>query len=517
VSTSTPELENPLREGLERRRLPEPCTIVLFGASGDLTRRKLLPALYHLASDGLLPAKAAVVGFARRAKSDADFRAEMLEAVEKRARSFAGADELWRSFSESLFYHQGSFTEAADYQSLREHLRRLERDLGLPGNRLHYLAAAPEQFVTIVEHLGRAGLAPADTETEGRWVRIVVEKPFGRDLSSSRELNRALLSVVDESQLFRIDHYLGKETVQNILALRFANCIFEPLWNHKYIDHVQITVAEDLGLEGRGGYYDRAGALRDMAQNHLLQLLCLVAMEPPVALEADSIRDEKVKVLRAVKRIPPGEVERRVVRGQYVAGAVGGREVKGYRQEEGVDPESRTESYVALRLEIDNWRWAGVPFLLRSGKRLPKRATEISIQFQRPPMRLFGEEVAATAAPNALIINVQPDEGISLRFGSKVPGPDVRVRQVKMDFRYGSAFGMPSPEAYERLLLDALLGDSTLFTRRDEVEAAWLLMTDILEGWSRLEEPPHPYPAGSWGPAAADRLAAGVEGGWRRL
>ena len=498
-----------------RRRSPEPSTIVLFGASGDLTRRKLVPALYHLAASGLLPSKMAIVGFARREKSDEEFRREMETGV-REALSLEGGEASWRSFADSLFYHQASFDDPAGYAALRERLARLEQKLGLPGNRIHYLATAPEQFGPIVKALGSAGLARPAAGSRG-WARVVVEKPFGRDLASARALNAELLSVLDEDQIFRIDHYLGKETVQNLLAFRFSNEIFEPLWNQKYVSHVQITVAESLGVEGRGGYYDQAGVLRDMVQNHMLQVLSLVAMEPPVSLDADAVRDEKVKVLRAIRRIRPAAVDGLVVRGQYGPGTMLGRAVPGYAEEPGVPPDSRTPTYVALRLEIDSWRWAGVPFFLRSGKRLPKRATEVCIQFRKPPMRLFPEETVWSVAPNALIINVQPDEGISLRFGAKVPGPDIQVRQVKMDFRYGTSFGVPSPDAYERLLLDALSGDSTLFTRRDEVETAWALITDILEGWESSPLRPYAYPAGSWGPAEAASLFEGIEGAWRRL
>ncbi len=510
--------ENPFREGLSRRKTPDPSTIVLFGASGDLTQRKLLPALYNLARDGLLPPKVAVIGFARREKTDEQFRQEMLEGVRKHARGFDEADPLWAEFSRQIFYQTGAFDSAEDFQALARRLDVIERGLGLPPNRLHYLATAPNYFSTIVRGLDSAGLAkPRRDASRSGWSRVVVEKPFGRDLESARALNRELFGVLEEEQIFRIDHYLGKETVQNLLALRFANGIFEPLWNQKYVDHVQITVAESIGVEGRGGYYDQAGVLRDMIQNHMLQVLSLVAMEPPAALEADSIRDEKVKVLRSLRRISPVDVDHHVVRAQYGPGTILGRSVPGYREEEGVPKDSRTETYVAMRLFIDNWRWAGVPFLLRSGKRLPKRTTEVCIQFKKPPLSLFGEQTACTVAPNALIVNVQPDEGVSLRFGAKVPGPEIEVRQVKMDFRYGGSFGVPSPEAYERLLLDALGGDSTLFTRRDEVEAAWTIMTDILDGWQRSPNPPLEYPAGSWGPEAAERLLEGRDGAWRRL
>ena len=505
---------NPLSQGLGRRRNPDPCIIVLFGASGDLTQRKLLPALYNLSRSGLLPAKFAIVGFARRPKDDDQFRREMLEGVRQYAREYGEGEDLWKEFSRAIFYHCASFDDPAGYQTLARKLQDVARELGLPHNRLFYLATSPGYFSKIVHSLDAAGLTrPRD----GCWSRVVIEKPFGRDLASAKALNSDLHEVLAEEQIYRIDHYLGKETVQNLLALRFANGIFEPLWNQKYVDSVQITVAESLGVEGRGGYYDKAGVLRDMVQNHMLQVLSLVAMEPPVDMSADAIRDEKVKVLRSIRRISPGDVDRHVVRGQYGRGTILGRSVPGYTDDEGVPVDSRTATYVALRLDIQSWRWSGVPFFLRSGKRLPKRVTEVCIEFRKPPLLLFDETTACTVAPNALIINVQPDEGISLRFGAKVPGPDIEVRQVKMDFRYGSSFGVPSPEAYERLLLDAMSGDSTLFTRRDEVEAAWTLMTDVLEGWQKSEVPPAQYAAGSWGPVEAERLFDGCAGSWRRL
>jgi glucose-6-phosphate 1-dehydrogenase len=518
-ASEAPRPANPLREGLARRKNPDPCTVVLFGASGDLTQRKLVPALYNLARDGLVPAKLAIIGFARREKTDDQFRAELLEGVRQHARDFAPDDPLWEEFARSIFYQVGSFDDPEGYRALAARLGEVERKLGLPSNRLYYLATAPSYFAPIVKGLDAAGLAdPASSTTPGAgWSRVVVEKPFGRDLASAKKLNQDLLETLDESQIFRIDHYLGKETVQNLLALRFSNGIFEPLWNEKFVDHVQITVAESLGVEGRGGYYDTAGAIRDMIQNHMMQVLSLVAMEPPVALGADAIRDEKVKVLKAIRRIPPDAVHEHVVRGQYASGNILGQAVPGYREEEGVPRDSRTDTFVALRLRVQSWRWAGTPFLLRTGKRLPKRATEVCIQFKKPPLHLFGEAAVSSVAPNALIINVQPDEGISLRFGAKVPGPDIEVRPVKMDFRYGTSFGRPTPEAYERLLLDAMGGDSTLFTRRDEVEAAWTILTDVLEGWAASPKPPFEYPAGSWGPAEADKLFHGLEGSWRRL
>ena len=507
---------NPLREGLSRRKNPEPCSIILFGASGDLTRRKLVPALFHLARAGLLPSKVAFVGFARREKTDSEFREEMLSAVQAETPGLSDADGLWRHFASSLFYHVGSFDDEAKYSALGERLDEVERSLGLPGNRLYYLAVGPANFSPIVRLLGKAGLVrpPAGA---GKWARVIVEKPFGRDLASALSLNAELHEVLQEDQIYRIDHYLGKETVQNLLAFRFANEIFEPLWNQKYVSHVQITVGETLGVEGRGGYYDRSGVVRDMIQNHMLQVLSLVAMEPPAAIDSSSIRNEKVKVLQAIRKITAADAPSRVVLAQYGPGSVLGSAVPGYTQEEGVPPGSRTPTYAALRLDIDNWRWAGAPFFLRSGKRLAKRSTEVCIQFRKPPLRLFDDAMACTVASNALIINIQPEEGISLRFGAKVPGPDMQERQVKMDFGYGTSFGVPTPEAYERLLLDAMGGDSTLFTRRDEVEASWTAVTEMLQWWEESAERPHVYPAGSWGPQEAGRLFEGIEGSWRRL
>ncbi|MBI4584759.1 MAG: glucose-6-phosphate dehydrogenase [Planctomycetes bacterium] len=526
--------ENPFAEGIRNRRVVEPCVIVLFGATGDLTHRKLLPALYNLARDGLLPQHVAIVGLARREKTDESFRQDLIEGLKRSSRSFSEADPLWQRFKSAIFYHPASFEESLGYRVLGERLERLDKELGTEGNRLFYLATGPEYFSPIVRLLGEAGLArPQEGPNSGAgpaapagppgsrkrpWVRVVVEKPFGRDLPSAIGLNRELLAVLEESQIYRIDHYLGKETVQNILAFRFSNGIFEPLWNHKYIDHVQITVAEDLGVGSRGPYYDSSGALRDMVQNHMLQLLALVAMEPPVSMEADAVRDEKVKVLRALRPMTPEEVLRSAIRGQYAAGSILGEPVRAYRDEDRVPKDSATPTYVALRLHIDNWRWAGVPFYLRHGKRLPRRATEIAIQFHTPPMRLFGEASAPAASPNVLILNIQPDEGISLCFGSKVPGPDVRIRQVKMDFRYGHSFGVASPDAYERLLLDAIAGDSTLFTRRDEVEYAWKFVNPLLETWAAEgSRGLHFYPAGTWGPESADRLFEGAGGHWRRM
>ncbi len=505
---------NPLRAGMRMQRTPQPCTVVIFGATGDLTHRKLVPALYNLQRERLLPPGFSIIGFARRDWSDEFFR----ESLVKDARQFSRSgvqDALWESFAEGIAFNQASFDDPAGYEALAARLAELDEQRGTGGNRLFYLATPPESYPTIVKQLGAAGL---NHSPNGGWTRIIIEKPFGRDLASARALNTEVHQVFDEGQVYRIDHYLGKETVQNILVFRFANGIFEPVWNRGYVDHVQITVAETVGVEGRGGYYERAGALRDMVQNHLMQLLTLTAMEPPVGYRADAVRDEKVKVLRAIRPIGPEQVGEQTVRGQYGPGTVGGRSVPGYREEPGVAPNSRTETYVALRFFIDNWRWAGVPFLLRTGKRLAKRASEIAIQFRAAPLMLFDAGPHNDIDPNVLAMKIQPDEGISLRFDSKVPGQVSQIRPVTMDFRYNASFGVESPEAYERLLLDAMLGDSTLFTRSDEVEASWSLITPLHQGWDAAPAPEFPnYEAGSWGPKAADALLGREWRAWRRL
>ena len=501
IRTGDQSQTNPLREGLSTRAVPQPCAIVIFGATGDLTHRKLMPALYNLATDGELPPAVAVIGFARRPKTDEEFRKEMEEATQKLSRQTV-RDEIWKTFSQSVFYHQSEFGDPNGYKSLAERLEKIDKERGTRGNRLFYFAAGPDQFETILKNLKAAGLNRAK---EGSWARVIIEKPFGTDLKSARELNRIVSQAFDESQTYRIDHFLGKETAQNILVLRFANAIFEPLWNTRYIDHLQITAAETLGVEGRAGYYEKAGALRDMVQNHLLQLLCLVAMEAPTDLRADSIRDEKVKVVRSLRRIIGDEVAKNVV------------PVPGYRQEKNVDPNSMTETFVALRINIDNWRWADVPVYMRVGKRLPKSATEISVHFKKAPAVLFNKETV-TIDQNVLVIRIQPDEGISLRMLAKIPGTSLRIEPVKMDFHYGTSFGKASPEAYERLLLDAMSGDATLFARRDEVEEAWAFIDPIEEAWhAKNPRELYFYPAGSWGPAAADDLLARDGRAWRRL
>ena len=513
-------LENPLRAGLALERVPEPCLLVVFGATGDLTSRKILPAIYNLRRAGLLPAETSVVGFSRRPLSDTDFRHLMRESVEANSRVKV-EDGLWSDFAEGIFYQPGEFGDRAAYRELSERLEQIDAARGTRGNRLFYLATPPSAYEEIIANLGRVGLQ-REGDREG-WCRIVVEKPFGHDLESAGELNDALIRVFDESQVYRIDHYLGKETVRNLMVFRFGNGIFEPLWNRRYVDHVQITVAEDLGIEGRGEFYEQAGASRDILQNHLLQLLTLVAMEPPIAFEADALRDEKVRVLRA---IDPAWSEARaranVVRAQYTEGWVGDKHVLGYREEEEVSPKSKTETFVALKLEVQNWRWADVPFYLRTGKRMPRRATEIAIQFKLPPLMLFGNS-ATPPEPNLLAMRIQPDEGIMLRFAAKVPELGLDVRSVNMDFAYGLSFAREAPEAYETLLLDAMLGDAALFTRADEVEAAWAIVTPLIDVWQKWDREGTPnselcfYEAGSWGPENADRLMEHDGRRWRRL
>jgi glucose-6-phosphate 1-dehydrogenase len=490
--------------------------VVIFGASGDLTSRKLIPALYNLSHDGELPSTLKIVGFARREKSHETFRAE-LAAMNPKVSRTGHNEALWATFQQSVFYHQSEFEDVEGYRRLAALLDDLDKQ-GAGGNRLFYIASAPDYFAPILEKLAEVGLNK--TTAPGKWSRVVVEKPFGKDLATAQRLNKIVRDVFDEVDTYRIDHYLGKETAQNIMVLRFANSLFESMWNNRYIDHVQITCAENLGMEGgRGGYYDTAGALRDMVQNHLLQLLSLIAMEPPTDLSADGVRDEKVKVLRALRPFADAaDVGRNVIRAQYTAGTVDGRSRPGYREEDRVNPQSTTEAYVALRIMIDNWRWEGVPFYMRVGKQLPKKATEISIHFKTPPSVLFNQGKAEQHA-NVLCIRIQPDEGISLRMNSKMPGAAMRVEQVKMDFRYSNSFGKASPEAYERLLLDAMAGDATLFARRDEVENAWRWVDQIEHAWHKSATPPPvcEYPAGTWGPAEADELLKRDGRTWRRI
>jgi glucose-6-phosphate 1-dehydrogenase len=508
---------NPLRAGLRMERTPEPCVMVIFGASGDLTQRKLIPALYNLANERLLPGGFSVVGFARREWDNEQFRSKLHDATSTFSRSKPLAPEVWQSFADGLFFQHGDYDNPDSYAALKKRLDWIDRERGTNGNRVYYLATPPDAYATIANQLGRAGLTNNASEGGSGWTRIIVEKPFGRDLESAHELNQQLQQSFAEHEIYRIDHYLGKETVQNILVFRFANGIFEPIWNRQYVDHVQITVGETVGVEGRGGYYERSGVIRDMVQNHMLQLLTLVGMEPPTSFDADTVRDEKVKVLRALRPIAPDDVDAFTVRGQYGAGAIAGETVPGYREEEGVDPHSNTETFAAFKFFVDSWRWAGVPFYLRSGKRLPKRITEIAVQFREAPHLLFRDSGQQPEA-NLLVMKIQPDEGISLRFSSKVPGAGSSIRPVTMDFRYGNSFGVASPEAYERLLLDCMLGDSTLFTRNDEVEAQWSLITPIIEGWHASAPPPFAnYEAGVWGPRAAHEFIAQDGRSWRRL
>lgn len=510
-------MSNPFREDLVSRTRPEPCSVVIFGATGDLAHRKLVPALYNLAVDGELPSGVKIIGFARRDKTDEVFR-EGLEELNKEVSRNGHDDEVWSRFEQNIQYHQSTFNDKDGYKRLKERLDAIDEERGGKGNRLFYLSTAPEFFDDVLENLKEVGLHEA---ADGCWSRVIVEKPFGKDLATAQHLNTVVNNTFPEKDTYRIDHYLGKETAQNIMVLRFANAIFEPIWNNRYIDHVEITCAEHLGMEGgRGGYYDTAGALRDMVQNHLLQLLSLVAMEPPTDLSADGVRDEKVKVIRSLKQLDtPQKVAANVVRAQYTSGNIHGKSVPGYREEDRVNPESQTESYVALKCEIETWRWSGTPFYIRVGKRLPKKATEISIHFKAAPNVLFSTLGGGLPDGNVLVIRIQPDEGISLRMNSKLPGTSLRMETVKMDFQYSTSFGKSSPEAYERLLLDAMAGDATLFARRDEVEEAWKFIDHIERAWHECAQPPKmaEYEAGSWGPKEAEHLIAKDENVWRRF
>jgi glucose-6-phosphate 1-dehydrogenase len=513
-------MENPLREGLTGDRVPAPCSMVIFGASGDLTRRKLVPALYSLARDRQLPPAFNVVGVARRDLGTAPFRAQMRASSDQFARRRPVEDALWATFADGIHYSAGTFEDLATYERLKGLFDQLDARRGTSGNRVFYLSTPPSEYPTIISMLGKSGLVKKDAREGAPFTRVIIEKPFGRDLESARALNRTVHETLREDQTYRIDHYLGKETVQNILVFRFANGIWEPLWNSKYVDHVQLTVAEAIGVEGRGGYFEQSGIVRDMVQNHMFQFLCLMAMEPPVAFEADAVRDEKLKILRSLRRLPakPDELALRVVRGQYGAGSVAGRPQVGYREESGVAKGSGIETYVAMKLHIDNWRWGGVPFYLRAGKALPKRVSEIAIHWKRVPHTLFpGAAGTLAREPNVLSIRIQPDEGIALKFFSKVPGPTTDVLPVPMEFRYGTSFGAEPPEAYERLILDCMLGDGTLFTRGDEVEASWAFIDRIEQAWALGPDVAFPnYAAGTWGPKAADELIERDGRAWRR-
>jgi glucose-6-phosphate 1-dehydrogenase len=504
MAVATEERPNPLLEGLQLRRTPDPCAFVIFGASGDLTQRKLLPALYSLAFRRLLPERFAVVGVARSESTTDEWVARMEEAVREHGRDEFRQD-VWDELAAGMRYVATDFASDGGENAVGQQLTELDEERGTAGNRLYYFAVPPSAISTLVREIGERRSA------EG-WTRLIIEKPFGHDLASARALNEELAEHFSEGEIFRIDHYLGKETVLNTLALRFANGIFEPIWNRQFIDHVQITVAESIGIEGRAGFYEQAGAIRDIFQNHLLQLVALTAMEPPIDFTADSVRNEKVKVLRAMHTPGP----KSVVRGQYGRGFVEGVEVPGYRDEAGVAPDSLTETYFAAKLYVDNWRWADTPYYVRCGKRLPRRETTIAIQFKRAPHPPFEETSADGLRPNVLLVHVQPDEGVSLAIGAKVPGQGMTIRTVHMDFLYGGAFRTGLPEAYERLILDAMLGDATLFTRTDEVEEQWSLVDAIVAAWRR-DRPSFPnYAAGTWGPPSADELIERDGRSWRR-
>jgi glucose-6-phosphate 1-dehydrogenase len=494
---------------------PAPSALLIFGATGDLARRKLIPALYNLSLHRRLPAGLLIVGSARSAMGDEEFRRQMRAAVDQFARAGAKNETEWASFADHLHYVAANHREPESYLRLKDSLAKLESEHATGGRRILYLAIPPDQYAPVIQQIAAAGLAGRRARGES-WTRVVIEKPFGTDLESARELNREVHEAFDESQVYRIDHYLGKETVQNILVFRFGNAVFEPIWNRRYVDHVEITAAETVGVESRGGYYENAGVIRDMFQNHLLQLLCLTAMEPPVSFAADPVRDEKVKVLRAIRPIAASEIDRALVRGQYAPGAIDGNKMAGYRQENGVDPHSTTETYAALKLWIDNWRWQGVPFYLRSGKRLAKRVTEIAIHFKKPPLMFFNACSAVEELnSNVLVMRIQPDEGISLTFEVKPPGPDICMKSLCLNFDYEQAFGAAPPDAYETLLLDCLRGDSTLFTRQDWVECAWSLITPLLQT-ARSERLPT-YEAGTWGPKEADEFIERDGRQWRKL
>jgi glucose-6-phosphate 1-dehydrogenase len=539
---SVQAVENPLTRGMPRALMPQPCLLVIFGAAGDLAWRKLLPAVYNLNVDGLLPSNFAVVGFGLGSEADTDewFRTRARDGIERFSRRVLD-ESHWKDYERALFYVSGSFNDSRAYLQLKTRLETLDRQFGIPGSRVYYLAIPPTLVQTCVQHLKSAGLINDPTD-ERSFTRVIVEKPIGRDLQSAREVNDSVAHGFDESQIFRIDHYLGKETVQNLLVLRFANSIFEPLWNQKYIDHVQITVAEEEGVAqwdpktgamtgNRAGYYEGVGALRDMVQNHMLQVLCLIALEPPHSLGPDVVRDAKVGVLNCLRFMTHEDVQKSVVRAQYIDGEVEGQKVPSYRAEvrkyyeeiakKPIPPESlnsTTETFVALRVFIDNWRWAGVPFYLRTGKRLPKRGSEVAIQFKDVPPVLFNAHPDVPLEPTVLSLRVQPQEGFALRIASKLPGPKVRIYPVRMEFNYSSAFGGTSPEAYERLILDVMAGDLTLFMRRDAVEAAWKFLTPVLETWEHSKTRFLPeYPAGTWGPLEADRLIDADERQWRVL
>ena len=507
---------NPLEEPGRSSRCMDPCVLVIFGATGDLTGRRLIPAIYNLGREGLLPSNFACVGFARRPKSHEEFREEVKQDVITYSRTKPIDDSFWVNFQDQIFYHRSEFDSDEGYQNLARFLSQIDTRYGTRGNRIFYLSVPPKFFPVIIEKLHQFNLI-YDAESQDRWSRVIIEKPFGHDSQSSTQLQTNIERYLDETQIYRIDHYLGKETVQNLLVFRFANSIFESLWNSNHIDHVQITVAEDIGIGTRGAFFEEEGLLRDIVQNHMMQLLSLVAMEPPVNLSALAVRDEKVKILESIRPLTKSDFEHNAVRGQYGPGYIHGESVPGYRQEGNVDPASIVETYVALRLFIDNWRWAGVPFYLRGGKRLPKRATEIAITFKNAPGFLFQHQ-GMRSDPNVLAIRIQPDEGIAMKINCKVPGPSSPIQPVKMDFRYGSYFGQSPPEAYERLIWDCMLGDNTLFARSDEVAHSWRILTPLLDYWAKTSPKRFPnYSSGTWGPKEADEMIAKDRRTWRLL
>jgi glucose-6-phosphate 1-dehydrogenase len=508
---ATPAVADVNEELEQVNRAAGPCVMVLFGAAGDLSKRKLVPALFNLVKAKLLSDDFAVVGVSIDDLTQEEWKTQVTSFLSVEDRS----SEAWKWFLDRLYYMQGAFEDAATFELLKQRLQQVEAERNTAGNYLFYLATAPKFFAKIVQQLGASGLA---NEDNGSWRRVVIEKPFGTDLESARALNRNIRSVLHENQIYRIDHYLGKETVQNILVFRFSNGIFEPIWNRRYIDHVEITNAETVGVEQRGGYFDGAGTLRDMVPNHVMQLISLTAMEPPVSFEADAVRDEQAKVLSAIQRLSSEDVLHNSVRGQYGAGSIGGEKLIPYRSEPGVSPESRTETFVALKLNIDNWRWAGVPFYLRTGKRMAKRHTEITIQFKRAPHILFRKTPVHKLSPNQLVIQIQPEEGISLSFGAKVPGPVLKLGNVEMSFEYSRYFGADPYNGYEVLLYDSMMGDATLFQRSDMVEAGWAIVDPVLDVWSALPPRNFPnYPAGNWGPKDSDELMARDGRHWRKI
>jgi len=499
---------------IEREKIPDACIMVIFGASGDLTKRMLIPSLFKSYSENLLPKNFTIVGFSRKAMDDTSFRESMKEAINDFGITKTFSDEAWKEFSNNLFYVTADYDHIDSYKHLKSELDRIDTEKKTAGNRLLYMAIPPETISTIIENVGKSGLNK--TVKENSWIRIILEKPFGHDLKSAMKLNQMVNTYFSERQIYRIDHYLGKESVQNILVTRFANGIFEPLWNRNYIDHVELTSSETIGIENRGGYFDHSGTLRDMVQNHLLQLLGYIAMEPPSTFDSNSIRDESLKVFQSLRPIKIEEVDKLMIRGQYTSSVIRGKEVLGYREEQGVSPISRTETYIAMKFFIDNWRWGGVPFYIRTGKRLPTRVTELVIHFKPTPHHLF-KRLNDTSPPyNMLVIRIQPDEGILIKFAMKVPGAGFKVQNVNMDFHYSDLSDANLPSAYEKLLLDCMLGDSTLFIRADAVEACWRFIQPILDAWEKFPEiKVYGYPAGTWGPENADDLIAGKDFNWR--